>query len=91
VARVRIPAKGKRRPREADTAWGKRRHRLRAPSEPVIGHLKADHRLDRCRYQGFAGDQLHVSWAVLAWKTKEWGRVLQPRRLAGRGATRRAA
>jgi hypothetical protein len=27
VARVRIPAKGKRRPREADTAWGKRRPR----------------------------------------------------------------
>jgi transposase, IS5 family len=91
VARVSIPAKGKRRHREADTAWFKRLQRLRAHIEPVIGHLKADHRLDRCRYKGFAGDQMNVSWAVLAWNTKKWGRVLQQRRLAGRWATRPAA
>ena len=91
VARVRIPAKGKTRPRDADTAWFKRLQRLRAHIEPVLGHLKADHRLDRCRYQGFAGDQINVSWAVLAWNPKKWGRVLQQRRLAGRWAARRAA
>jgi transposase, IS5 family len=91
VARVSIPAKGKTRPRDADTAWFKRLQRLRAHIEPVMGHLKADHRLDRCRYQGFAGDQINVSWAVWAWNTKKWGRVLQQRRLAGRWAARRAA
>jgi IS5 family transposase len=91
VARVSIPAKGKRRHREADTAWFKRLQRLRAHIEPVIGHLKADHRLDRCRYTGFAGDQMNVSWAVLAWNTKKWGRLLQQRRLAEQGTTRRAA
>jgi IS5 family transposase len=89
--RVSIPPKGKRRHREAATAWFKRLQRLRAHIEPVIGPLKADHRLDRCRYKGFAGDQLNVSWAVVAWNTKKWGRVLQQRRLAGRCATRRAA
>jgi IS5 family transposase len=91
VARVRIPAKGKRRHRAADTAWCKRWQRLRAHIEPVIGHLKADHRLDRCRYKGFAGEQMHVSWAVLAWETTKWGRLLQQRHLAGRSASRRAA
>jgi IS5 family transposase len=91
VARVSIPAKGKTRPRDADTAWFKRLQRLRAHSEPVIGHLKAAHRLDRCRDKGFAGDQINVSWAVLAWHTKKWGRVLQQRRLAGRWVTRQAA
>jgi IS5 family transposase len=28
--------------------------------EPMIGHLKADHRMDRCRLQGQLGDALHV-------------------------------
>jgi transposase, IS5 family len=91
VVRVSIPAKGKTRHRDADTAWFKRLQRLRAHIEPVIGHLKADHRLDRCRYKGFAGDQLNVSWAVLAWNTKKWGRVLQQRRLTGRPEARQAA
>jgi IS5 family transposase len=83
VARVSIPTKGKRRPPEAATTWFKRLPRLRAHIEPVIGHLKADHRLDRCRYKGFAGDQINVSWAVLAWNTQKWGRRLQQRRRAG--------
>lgn len=91
VTRVSIPTKGKTRHRDGDTAWFKRLQRLRAHIEPVIGHLKADHRLDRCRYKGFAGDQMNVSWAVLAWNTKKWGRVLQQRRLTGRCATRQAA
>jgi IS5 family transposase len=91
VAHVSIPPKGKRRHRDADTAWFKRLQRLRARIEPVIGHLKADHRLDRCRYKGFAGDQLNVSWAVLAWNTKKWGRVLQQRRLDESQEASRAA
>jgi IS5 family transposase len=91
VARVSIPTKGKRRHREADTAWFKRLQRLRAHIEPVIGHLKADHRLDRCRYKGFTGDQMNVSWAVLAWNTKKWGRLLRRRRLAERHVSHRAA
>jgi IS5 family transposase len=49
VARVSIPTKGKTRHREADTAWFKRLQRLRAHIEPVMGHLKADHRLGRYR------------------------------------------
>jgi IS5 family transposase len=28
--------------------------------EPVIGHLKADHRMDRCRLRGEIGDRLHA-------------------------------
>jgi IS5 family transposase len=91
VARVSIPPKGKRRHRDADTAWFKRLQRLRARIEPVLGHLKADHRLDRCRYKGFAGDQLNVSGAVLAWNTNKWGRVLPQRRLPGSQEARRAA
>jgi IS5 family transposase len=25
-----------------------------------------------CRYRGFLGDRMNVSWAVLAWNTKKW-------------------
>jgi IS5 family transposase len=91
VAGVSIPAKGKTRHRDADTAWFKRLQRLRAHIEPVIGHLKADRRLDCCRYKGFAGDQINVSWAVLAWNTTQWGRLLQQRHLVGLREFRRAA
>ena len=28
--------------------------------EPIIGHLKADHRMDRCHLKGSQGDALHV-------------------------------
>jgi IS5 family transposase len=28
--------------------------------EPIIGHLKADHRMDRCHLKGFEGDALHA-------------------------------
>ena len=28
--------------------------------EPIIGHLKADHRMDRCHLKGSHGDALHV-------------------------------
>lgn len=36
--------------------WLKRRPAV----EPVIGHLKADHRMDRCWLQGTTGDALHA-------------------------------
>jgi IS5 family transposase len=86
-----IPRTGKTRHPGADTAWFKRWQRLRARIDPVRSHLKADQRMDRCRYKGFAGDQLHVSWAVLAWNTKQWGRLLQQRLRARPWADRRAA
>ena len=91
VGRVGIAPKGNRPHPASDTAWYKRLRRLRGQIEPVISHLKTDHGMVRCRYKGFIGDQINVSWAVLAWNTKKWGRLLQQHHLAGREATRRAA
>jgi IS5 family transposase len=91
VAHLSIPRKGKTRHPEADTAWFQRLQRLRSHIEPVLSHLKADHGMARCRYKGFAGDQLNVSWAVLAWNTKKWGRLLQQRLLAGQQERGQAA
>ena len=36
--------------------WLKRRQAV----EPAIGHLKSDHRMDRCWLQGKLGDALHA-------------------------------
>ena len=32
----------------------------RQADEPIIGHLKADHRMDRCHLKGSLGDSLHA-------------------------------
>jgi transposase, IS5 family len=91
VGRVGIAPKGNRSHPASATAWYKRLQRLRGQIEPVISHRKTDHGMVRCRYKGFGGDQINVSWAVLAWNTKKWGRLLQQRHMAGREATRPAA
>lgn len=91
IAHVSIPRKGKTRHPDADTAWFQRLQRLRSHIEPVLSHLKADHRMDRCRYRGFEDDQINISWAALAWNTKKWGRRLQQRLLARPQEQRRAA
>ena len=37
-----------------------KRKRRRSAVEPVIGHLKVDHRLDRCFLHGRVGDALNL-------------------------------
>lgn len=44
----------------------------RSTIEPLISHLKQDHRMNRSRYSGFQGDQINASLAVIAWNTKKW-------------------
>lgn len=56
-------------------------HRKRASIEPVIGHIKADHRLDRNFYKGILGDNINILLASAAfnfkrmmnkWKSSFW-------------------
>jgi IS5 family transposase len=54
---VHIVHRGKaKRISEQDRALLKRRQAI----EPIIGHLKADHRMDRCHLKGEIGDRLHA-------------------------------
>ena len=54
---VRIVHRGKsKRISEQD----RRSLRRRQAIEPIIGHLKADHRMDRCHLKGEIGDRLHA-------------------------------
>ena len=54
---VRIVHRGKsKRISEEEKKLLKRRQAI----EPIIGHLKADHRMERCHIKGETGDKLHT-------------------------------
>lgn len=76
VRRIAIPRTGKTKHADADEHYFRRLQRKRASIEPVISHLKQDHRMNRCRYKGFEGDRINVSLAVTAWNTRKWMREL---------------
>ena len=42
------------------TAQERKLLKRRQAIEPIIGHLKADHRMDRCHLKGEQGDRLHT-------------------------------
>ncbi len=77
IKRVAIPKKGSVPHPDKKKPQFRRLQRQRASIEPVIGHLKSDHRMDCSRYKGFDGDKVNVSWAVIAWNTKKWVRRSQ--------------
>ncbi len=61
----------------------RKRFRKRAGIEPVIGHLKSDHRLNRSYLKGFEGDQINVLMAAAAFNFRKWMRLfLLPPKIA---------
>lgn len=69
--RMAIPKKGKHPHPDSKESWFRKALKQRVKIEPIIGHLKCDHRMNRCRYRGRAGDTVNVVWATLAWNTKK--------------------
>lgn len=55
-------------------ALARKRFRRRAGIEPIIGHLKSDHRLKRNFLKGFMGDQINLLMAAAAFNFKKWMR-----------------
>lgn len=45
-------------------------HKKRAAIEPIIGHIKADHRLNRNFYKGIAGDNINIMLAAAGFNFK---------------------
>lgn len=54
--------------------FARKRLRRRAGIEPVIDHLKSDHRLKRNFLKGFVGDQINLIMAAAAFNFKKWMR-----------------
>jgi IS5 family transposase len=50
----------------------RKRFRRRAGIEPVIGHLKSDHRLKRNFLKGFNGDQINLIMSAAAFNFRKW-------------------
>lgn len=71
-ATVCIPGK----PLKKDTKYQKEQKRKkfkrRAAIEPIIGHLKSDHRLSRNTLKGFMGDEINLLLAASAFNLKKW-------------------
>ena len=85
--RMAIPKKGKQPHPDSKKSWFRKALKQRIKIEPIIGHLKCDHRMDRCRYKGKAGDTVNVIWATLAWNTKK---ITQLAKIKGERLTRKA-
>lgn len=71
LKRLVIPKKGKKPHPDHHCFWFKKGLKKRVIIEPITGHLKNDHRMNRCRYQGIQGDTANVVFATLAWNTKK--------------------
>lgn len=75
VKRIAIPKKGKSPHRDSEKHWFKKALKQRVKIEPVIGHLKSDHRLGCNRYKGSAGDTTNVIWSTMAWNMRKTTRL----------------
>jgi transposase, IS5 family len=61
-------------PKKSDSYYKRKKisnaHRKRAGIEPIIGHLKSDHRLNRNFYKGVIGDNINIMFAAAAFNFK---------------------
>jgi IS5 family transposase len=63
-------------PKKRDTKYQKeqkrKKFRRRAAIEPIIGHVKSDHRMERNYLKGFIGDEINLLLAASAFNLKKW-------------------
>ena len=71
---VQLPGKALKRDTPYQRQKKRRRCRRRAAIEPLIGHLKSDHRLSRNYLKGVAGDKINLLMAACAWNMRLWMR-----------------
>jgi IS5 family transposase len=68
------------RPKKTDTRHqrlkARQRFRRRAAIEPVIGHLKHDHRMAQSYLKGATGDAINLFMAAAAFNLRKWMRKL---------------
>jgi transposase, IS5 family len=70
-----LPAPALKRDNSYQRDKKRKRCQRRAAIEPIIGHLKADHRLSRNFLKGTTGDLINLLMAALAWNLSLWMRA----------------
>ena len=64
------------------TEQERRQLRRRQAIEPIIGHLKNDHRMDRCHLKGEQGDRLHALLCAAGYNIKWLLRMIAKKGIA---------
>jgi IS5 family transposase len=71
---IHTPNPAKKKDSAYQRRKAKQRFRRRAAIEPVIGHLKHDHRMVRCYLKGAVGDAINLFMAAAAFNFRKWMR-----------------
>ncbi len=69
---ISIPGKELKRDSKYQKERKREKFRRRAAIEPVIGHLKPDHRMETNYLKGFIGDEINLLMAASAFNCKKW-------------------
>lgn len=67
-----IPNKALKRDTNYQKELKRKKFRRRAAIEPIIGHVKSDHRMQRNYLKGFVGDEINLLLAAAAFNLKKW-------------------
>jgi len=67
---ILIPSPPKKNQSYYERSKIRKAHQKRAAIEPIIGHLKANHRLSRNFYKGITGDNMNIMLAAAAFNFK---------------------
>ncbi len=76
ATRIEIPESGKGPKTEHEKRKARERFRRRASIEPIIGHLKSDHRMMRNYLKGRIGDSVNLFMACAAFNFRKFIRFL---------------
>ena len=69
---IHLPGSPRKNASSYEKSKQRKRFRKRAGIEPVIGHLKSDHRMKINFLKGFAGDEVNAFMAATAFNLKKW-------------------
>ncbi|WP_457746928.1 IS5 family transposase [Sulfurimonas sp.] len=69
---ISIPGKVLKRDTKYQKEIKREKFRRRAAIEPIIGHIKSDHRMQRNYLKGFIGDERNLLLAASAFNLKKW-------------------
>ena len=76
TTRIEIPESGSGPKTEHEKRKARERFRRRAAIEPIIGHLKNDHRMMRNYLKGRIGDSVNLFMACAAFNFRKFIRIL---------------
>ena len=72
---ISIPSTIRKKDTKKELEIKRQKFRRRAAIEPIIGHLKSDHRIVRNFLKGFKGDEVNLLMAASAFNLKKWMRI----------------